>query len=210
MTVPKAFGGSYASLLKRGAVGGRTPPHVVTLPLSAWDDAREDKPAAPIPIGLKLPSEIDCESCQGEAEKAAERFAPAGDYDDKVTAYNDAIIRELIARCSTLAGDVTQPFFEMGALDVGSRLTRDGVQRMWQELEVLREASNASMPEIDAVEGFAHLVAMWDREAAWAYLPPEEKKKCFRLLEFVRQSLAEGEERAERMGEPPILTSSRG
>ncbi len=204
-SVEAALGGSFAALLKRGVVGGRTPPKVVELPLTAWDDGQSDKPTSPIPIGLKLPSETDNETSQAEAIKAGDTFAAGGDYEDKVRAYNDALMRELIARCTTLAADVTCPFFELAALDVGRRLTREGVQRLWQELEVLRTASDASMPELDAVEGFAHLLAMWERGSALKYLPREELKKCLRLLEFVRQSLAEGETRAEMAGESPLI-----
>jgi len=198
-----AFGGSYASLLKTGTLSVRKPVHSVTLPLNCWEDSQSDKPAGPLPIGLKLPSETDVGIAESEAEKMAERGNHV-EYDEKIKAYNRALICELVARCSTLAADVTAPFWEMGALDVGRRLTSDGVQRLWQELEVIRTASDASMPEIDPVEGFAHLLAIWERGIAWDHLPREEQKKCFRLLEFVRQTLAEGEAIAERAGIPLV------
>jgi len=203
-----ALGGTYENLLKREGGGSRKPPLVVTLPLSAWADEQTDKPSGPIPIGLRLPADDDAEVSQDEANKTADTFAAHGDYDDRVRAYNAALVREMVARCTCQAVDVTLPFFECGALDVRRRLTTDGITRLWQELEVLRSASDPSMPEIEPVEGFAHLLVMYDRGVAWDFMPREEQKKCRRLLETVRQLMQEGEARAEAAGVDPLLAAS--
>lgn len=199
----RILGGPFAAMLRREGPALRKPPKVVELPLSAWADGREDKPAAPIPIGLRLPSEDDVQRARDEASKAIEEFASRGDTDDRVSAYNDALVRELVASSACQAADVTKPFFEMASLDVRRRLTPDGVKRLYQEIEALRTGCDPAMPELDP-EGLAHLTAMLDRDVWKDHLPYEEAKRIRRLLEHARQELFEAEQRAERAGVPLV------
>jgi hypothetical protein len=197
---PKGRGGPFADLLKsRDGKLLRKPGRVVELPLTGWADEQADKPSSPIPIGIRLPSEDDIQRARDEALKAIDTFASRGDADDRIAAYNDALIRELVASCTCQSVDVTVGFFELGALDVRRRLTTSGVQRLYQEIDALITSSDASIPELDD-EGFSHLAVLWDRQIGLEHLPAEERRKVRRLLELCRQTLAEGEERAARAG----------
>lgn len=192
-------GGPFAELLRSGGKALRKPPKVVELPLTAWADGHSDKPAAPIPIGLRLLSSEERQRAADEADKAVAVFASQADEDGQTRAYNSALIAELVASAACQAADVTVGFFEMASLDVRRRLTASGIQRLWQELQALEAASEAAMPELD-VEGLAHLVAMLDRDVAFAQMPREEARRLKRLLEHVRVAMQEAELRAERAG----------
>lgn len=146
-----------------------------------------------------MPAELDLQRAEDEAAKAVEMFASHGERDDRIRAFNDALIREILAAATCQPMDVTQAWFEMGAHDIGARLTSEGIKRLYNEYEILRVGSDASMPEIDD-EGFAHLVVTHDRAIGLEHLPPEDARLCKRLLEAARQLLVEGEVRAERSG----------
>lgn len=199
MTAAQAVrGGSFADILaKQRGPALAAPPRVVELPLEAWVAGLTDRPAAATPIGLRLPSELETEA----AEEAALRSVAQrpGELDDRVAAYNNALIHELVARACTLAMDVTNAFFDMGAHSVKRRLTTNGIQRLWQELEALRASSDPSTPKAGDDE-FAHLIALWGRDAWHQGLPAVEATRIRRLLEHCRQVMAEGEERLEHAG----------
>lgn len=186
------------AMLRKAGPELRKPPHTVTLPLAAWADG-PSKPAAPTTIGMFTPSEEAIQIARRDALEAVATYAADGDDFDRNAVFNDAIIREILSRSTSLAIDVTQPFFDAGALGIARRLTTDGVKRLWHELETLIEGSSPAMPEATD-EGFSHLVAIWDRGIALDHMPTEEAKKIRRLVEYVRQSMAEAEERAERSG----------
>lgn len=150
-------------------------------------------------MGLRLASDEDKQRAQDEAAKAVSTFASAGDGDDKVRAYNDALITEIVAASTCQATNVQMPFFEMASLDVRRRLTTAGIRRLWEELEILEATAQPALPTITE-EGLGHLFAICDRAVAWEYLPKEEELRLKRLLEHARQSLAIGEEMAERDG----------
>lgn len=194
-------GGTFADLFKGGSDSRRKPPKVVTLPLDGWSDSERDKPSAPLPIGIRLPSPADDDRARDEAVKAVERLPAGAEQDDKILAFNNALIRERVAACACLAEDVTQGFFEMAAQDVMRRLSPSGLKRLWEEIEALQAGADVSLPELD-VEGLAHLTAMLDRAVGFEHMPREDAKRLKRLLEHVRQELQEAEVRAERAGVP--------
>jgi hypothetical protein len=192
-------GGPFSEILKERAGEFRRPPRVVTLPLACWADEHPDRPAAPIEMGLRVASDEDFQRAQDEAAKAVVTFASAGDGDDKVRAYNDALITEIVAACTCQATNVQMPFFEMAALDVRRRLTPAGIKRLWEELQILEATAQPALSTVTE-EGLGHLYAMLDRGVAWEYLPREEELRLKRLLEHVRLNLAVAEELAERDG----------
>jgi hypothetical protein len=176
--------------------GPQKPPCVVELPKSAWADGA----SAPIAIGLRLPAQNDYEEAAREALAASAGFAADGDEEDRAAAYNNVLMREVLARATCLAVDYVQPFFaSAGALELGRRLTADGVRRLWQELELLIVSENPALPEATD-EGMSHLIAIWDRGVALEKIPPEEARKIRRLIEFARQTLADVEAQADPHG----------
>lgn len=173
------------------------PPRVVELPPSAWSSTAKERPTTPVKIGLRLVSEDDRHQARETAIDAV--GLEVTEVSDRNDIFNSVLIRELVACGCCLALDERQPFFLSGGLEVAQRLTTDGVKRLWQELETLDIANRVAMPEAND-EGFSHLVAMWDRGAAFEYMPPEVAASLRRTVEYVRQEMADAEGRAEAMG----------
>lgn len=185
----------FAEILKAGP---RKPGRIVTLPTSAFAESAGDRPAAPVQIGLRLPSEQDFRRAQAEGSEREDELGPSADPDDRVRAFNSGVIVTLVAACSCLAMDATQPFFE-SYLEAEHRLTPDGLRLLWQALELLQVAENPSIPELTD-EGMSHLWAIWERGEALAAMPDVEAKKIRRMLEWARQTLALAEEQADALG----------
>jgi hypothetical protein len=184
----------YGDLLKEAARGGPPlPPRVIELPVSAWSADRPDRPMSPVSIGLRVPSDDDTEAAKDEAMQRVALLPSGVDPSDRIDAFNDALVANLVAAATCIPTDVTQRFFGMGEDEISIRLTTDGIKRLWQEIEMLRTAENPGMPEAGDEE-FSHLIALWERDAV-TLLPPEEAKQCRRLVEHVRQRLAEAEVR---------------
>jgi hypothetical protein len=174
----------------------RKPEHTVELPLSAWVEAT--RPTAPMRLGLTVPSEATEERIDKDSEQEALMLASDLGREQYVRFYNLAVTRELLFAATTLAVNVSQPFFS-SPLELQQRLTPGGVERLMDELRALRLSKSPAIPEIDDA-GSSHLDAMLIRGVAWDHMQPEEARACRRLLERCRQELADAEERAEQAG----------
>lgn len=189
-------GGTFARILEKRGGKLNPPPVVVDLPPAAFAGGDGKRAASLSRVGVRTLSETEVEAAQKAAEKALEP-------EDGGAEYNDNLCAEIVARASTQALDSGQPFFEMGALSVKNLLTPDGVRRLYQEYEVLRDGSNPAMPEAGPEE-FSHLIVLYERGLGMRALPRAEAKKVRRLLEWCRQALAVGEAQAVREGAPLI------
>jgi hypothetical protein len=193
--------GGFEKLLRGpGNLGPRKPPRVLSLKPSSWADSWKDKPQGPVDIGIRRLAEEDVQAAKGEAARlCAELTSDAADEDDRVSAYNDALLRVAAARGTSSVADVTVPFFTMGEDEIRQKMTPEGVRALWDAINALHIADSPLLPELDN-EGFGQLIAIWDRQVAFEYLPPGGAAQCLRLLEHVRQELEAAETRAERDG----------
>jgi hypothetical protein len=172
-----------------GQVGPRKPPRVISLKPSAWADSWKDKPQGPIDIGIRRVAEEDIQAAKSEAARICAEIVTSGaDEDDRVSAYNDALIRVAAARGTSSPVDVSAPFFVMGEDEIREKMTPEGVRALWDAINALHIADSPLLPEIGN-EGFGQLIAIWDREVAFDYLPPGGAAQIGRLLEHVRQEL---------------------
>jgi hypothetical protein len=186
----------YGDLLKIAERSGPPlPPRVVELPPSAWSADRPDRPMSAVSIGIRVPSDDDTEAAKEAAMERVAQLPSGADQSDRIDAYNDALVKNLVACSTCVPTDVTQRFFGMGEDEIDVRLTTDGVRRLWHEVEALRIAENPGMPEAGDEE-FSHLIALWERDAV-DLLPAVEAMQCRRLVEYVRQRLAEAETRVQ-------------
>lgn len=192
---------TLAELLKQPPGAALKPPRVIAIPPSAWASHRADKPADAVEVGLRLISEDDIQYARGEAIRIATEYVQNPDHqEERHEAFNDALMRVALGRALCQPHDVTQPYFLMGEDEIRVRLTSEGVRRLYQELEALHTSENPAMPEIDE-EGFAHLIAMWDRGLWLKYTERPERMRILRLLEACRQEMLEAETLAEAAGE---------
>ena len=175
----------FAGMLKKGA---RAPSRIVSLPPNAWADSRSDKPREPVEIGIRLMSEEDVQVARSQAAKTALELVPVGTEEDRVSAFNDALMRNAAERATCSPKNAESPFFVMGELEIRERITPEGVRRLWQEIEALHLASNPSLSEIDD-EGTAHLFALLHRDLL-DRLDRSDSQRVRRLLEMCRAELA--------------------
>ncbi len=187
----------FSKLLKPGKAAARLP-RVISLPPSAWADSREDKPREPVRIGIRLISDEDTQIARSTAAKIAVELVPVGGEDDRIAAYNDALMRVATEHGTCSPTNAEDPYFVMGELEIRQRLTPEGVRRVWHEIEALHASSNPSVSEIDD-EGLAHLFALLDRGVLDS-LEKSDAARVRRLLEMCRADLAEHEERHDTAG----------
>lgn len=179
----------FASLIKKGKSEGKRVPRLLSLPPGAWADSRSDKPREPVTIGIRLLSEEDVQVARSSAAKIAVELVPVGTEDDRIAAYNDALMRFAAERGTCSPTDAETPHFAMGELEIRERMTPEGVRRIWHEIEALHLVSNPSLAEIDD-DGLAHLFALVHRDAL-SSLNRSDAARLRRLLELCRAELAE-------------------
>jgi hypothetical protein len=190
---------NYGDFLKKSATGLPAAGRVVRVPPSAWADHREDKPVSDVEIGLRLPSENDIQAAREEAVKVLARYPEKAHEEEKILAFNDALMRHMIASSTCHPLNRLEHWFSLGADEIEVRMTTAGIQRLWNELEAFQIADSPAMPEAGD-EQFEHLIAMWSRGVGFDFMPPEEARKVKRLIEYARQQLAEAEMKAEGQG----------
>jgi hypothetical protein len=108
----------------------------MVLPRSAFADVWSGKPAGDVAIGLRVLSEADVQTARAEAAKLAVELHPE-DGDDRIDAFNDALVRWAVARGTTDPNDVRRPYFEAAEDTVRDALTSHGALAVYEALERL-------------------------------------------------------------------------
>jgi hypothetical protein len=131
------------------AASARKPPRVLSLPPSAFADTWKDKPAQPTRVGIKRIAEADQRAARVEAAKKADALHPSCTHDDPiwVEAYNQALMHACIGFALTQPEDLTQPLWSLQFDVLPHRLAEGGVERLFDELELLTVLDSPSRPE---------------------------------------------------------------
>jgi hypothetical protein len=131
------------------AMAARMPPRVLPMPLNAFADTWKDKPAQPLLVGLKRIAEADQRAARVEAVKKAEALHADLAHDDPiwVEAYNQALMHACLGFALTRPEDLTQPLWPLQFDVLPHRLTEGGVERLFDELELLTVLDSPSRPE---------------------------------------------------------------
>jgi hypothetical protein len=179
----------------------RKPPTTATLSPSAFSDDRTDKPTAPITVGVRLLSEQETQQAKGQAARVAWEFHESHqDEEEQVRAYNDALMRIAVSYGITAPERSDIAFFAMAELEVRQRLTPEGIRFLFHQIEQLHIAESPVIT-LAGQEEISHLVALLERGKGWDRLEAEERRRCGRLLEYVRMQLEDAEAEAEAAGE---------
>lgn len=126
-------------------VAARTPPRVIDLPVNAWSDDWEGKPTGPVKVGLRLLSEEDLITARATAMDLA-RDAHS-DAVGRIEAFNDHLMAWAVARSLCRSDDVSEPYLEAAHENVQIAFTSRGIQRLWEEIEVLHIELSALVAE---------------------------------------------------------------
>lgn len=153
------------------------------------------RPDEPVSIGLRLLSEADLQAARAGATKCAVDLFPGdGESDAAVLAYNDALLREVVARAACDPNDARQPYFQGDEEEVREALTSDGCRAVWDELERLAIERSPLAPLADDAE-IASLPAAWVRCAGM--LSVTKQRQLRRLAGFVLRALYDAETEGE-------------
>jgi hypothetical protein len=185
----------FAKLLRQSGAansGKRLPPKFLTLVPSDWADQRDDKPLEPVKVGIRLIAEQDTDIARAEAAKIAAELVTVGGEDDRIEAYNCALMRYAAQAGVCSPTDVDAPYFMLGEMEIRERLTPEGVRKIFNAIDALHVASNPSNGEIDD-EGSAELFALL-HAGAIDKLDKADAGQVKRLLEYCRAALAEASE----------------
>lgn len=174
----------------------RPPPGNVVVPPAAFDAAWERRPKTDVCIGLRFITDDDVQTARGQAAKLAFRLHPhamPGGLEEQpwADAFEDALIRHLIARGTCDPNDVTASWHgwrEAPEDMVGIALTVEGARLIFDAWERMRIATDITMPEATDAE-IATLA-----ERATARLKAIEPARAMRVRRLLRFCLDELEE----------------
>jgi hypothetical protein len=161
----------------------RKAPAVVELHPNAFADDYDMKPTAPTKVGVRLVGEGTLETARSWAAKKASRRHPAMTSADDVwcEAFNQALMQWVVARATCNPDDVTQPFWPCAEDVVPLALSSSGLQRLWEEHEMLLLTSSALSPEVDlnTCEALGQKLVSGE---FWTELSPMDGRKIRRLF----------------------------
>ena len=144
------------STLKQLTLSVRRPPEIRVFSPKIFASSYEKRPTDDIAVGIKLLSDFDISCAKGNASKTAWAMVPNhNSIDERVDAYNDALMRRIVCACTTDPNDLSKPWFKQGILEVEIALTSDGVKAIFDAYEaacmamspVYRELSEEELPD---------------------------------------------------------------
>ncbi len=166
----------------------RKPLRVVPLTSACFADDYDDKPEAPIKVGLRLVSQGDIDVARAEAERRAiEMHETPGQ--DRVDCFNDAIICGVVARTTCQADDARENFFSMPEDDVRRAFTPDALRMLYDEYDKMRIEHALLSPEADEGE-LAELASLLMSDDAWGALDEATSRRLRRLAYEILEVLS--------------------
>lgn len=164
------------------------PSGVLVMRPADWSPTIENRPTGDVAIGLRPLSPGDAiEARQLAAEKAWEDYPKEPDNDLRVEAFNDAVMRFVIARGTCDPNDAKKRSdLWMGIEDemVFAALTRQGARRVFDAIEAAEIATR-----VDQREATDEDIRALPELFAAAVLPPLVAARCRRLLGHVLETL---------------------
>lgn len=138
----------------------KAPPTFKLVPPDVFKDNWHERPTDPIAVGIRRISDKEVSLARSNAARSAWNLHRATDDEaNRILAFQNLLLRELIAASVCDPNDVTRP----GALDVDA-LTTEGVKYVWDLIDVFHASTSpcnreASFDELDALADMAPLAA---------------------------------------------------
>lgn len=178
--------------MKLHEIEARRPREVLTVPAFIWAETWHERPREPVAVGLRNVSEGEVLTAQSEALRHANEIVPSTTTHPKIVlwtdAYNDFLMRQLIARSVCDPNDVTAPSEALGAAPeefVLVRLNTPGVSFLFREIERFRIATDTSRREATNEE----IETIVDRFATLEALPKNHQARVRRVLAWAIDQL---------------------
>jgi hypothetical protein len=172
------------------------PPRVVEVPVSMFAEDWDKKPEFPAKLGVRHISDADVQAARSHASKVATQQHPnlsnEADRECWVEAYNDALMRWIVARAACSAVDAKQYFelWQEAPEDlVKHALTSEGVRFIFDAWEQMKlETSPLSTEATDE-----EIASMFDLiQVSLPELSPQRQARVRRMLGFCLSELIEG------------------
>ena len=186
-----SFRGALSSM---GAQGAVAPSRTLVLPPSIFASEWEQRPKDAVVVGLRLMPDAEEQTARGEALRFAAELHP--DFgDDWLDAYNDALLRWIVARGICDPNDVhkASDVLPMAEDQVRHALTSSGVRYIFDAIERMHIETSPIFEPADSDEVMG-LVARLTEDPELTELKPEAAARCRRLLRFVLLELRAAED----------------
>ncbi len=164
------------------AAKSNAPARVVTLPASAWAPSWAARPDGGVRIGLRLYAEADATAARAAASGSAWRLHPGeSEENERVEAYNGALMALMVARSTCHAEDASLPFWEVADDAVPTALTPGGIEFLFGEIDRMLVEDSPTAPEAGDEE-MAWLSAALASGEVWRSLDVAQVTRARRLL----------------------------
>lgn len=162
----------------------RAPHTTLVIPPSVFADEWPDKPLEDACVGLRLLSEQDVVAARGEAAKLA---VTIDDEDARIETYNDALMRNVVARAMCDPNDIHEAWFRMDEVAMVA-LTPEGTRHVFDAYERMRiERSPVQAEAADDAIATLHELAL----SALPLMTPARATRVRRLLAFCIDEMSE-------------------
>lgn len=157
-------------------------PKVVMLTPDGFANDWPGRPKVPVPVGVRLCSLEDIQFARAEASRvASEMHEPDSDERNWLDAFNDAIMRLVVARATCQPDDVSQPYWDVADENVKLALSEGGVIALWEAYDALKLETDQLSPQADD-EDLSKLVEILTDGSIWAVLDVGDAARVRRQL----------------------------
>lgn len=169
-----------------GKLPDAAPPAFVDVPPQCFREDWGPRPSDTVRVGLRHVAAGTEETARGEAAKyAVEMHKDAPDL--QVDAYQDALMRWIVAKATCQPSDVSRPFWKMAEDTVREALTSAGVRLIWDRYEKMLVETSPLDPEL-ADEDVGELIVLLET-GALKNMATSQATRARRLLRFVLNDL---------------------
>lgn len=183
---------TFAKIAKpqNAEAGPRKAPRKVILQPGAFADTWYEKPREAVCIGVRLVSSADVQAARAiaaEQVKAWYTDRKDGGYTDEAAAteaYNDAIMRHLVARATCDVNDVSKAYFPRAEDTIRDALTEEGIRLIWDEIVILHGSTAVGIPQANDADAARLGRILVDGDAINA-LGPSETLEVRTILGYV-------------------------
>jgi hypothetical protein len=175
---------------KKAAAERWVPPRIIMVQPTAFASEWADAPSEPVTMGLRHVSDDDLQKARAEAAKYATKMHGEDDQESLVDCFNDALLRQRIARTTCNAQDVRRPWFEFAEDTVRIALTTEGVKSIVHEIEVFETETSPLFPQATD-EDVLDLEAIIKQKPPWNSMSEAEQRGTRRLIGVVLERFGE-------------------
>ena len=187
---------AFADLVQSQAT---VPPRVIPLPASVWNTEYKDRPREETEAGLRRHAVRDTDTARAEASRHAWNMHPEPlDGDARTEAFNDALMRWLLARILCQPDNALEPLLDQQDDAIHEAFNDGGIRYLWSKVEewAVEESPLVRMATVSDVDHLVVLLA----DGALERLP---RARAVAVRRYLGAAIVELEAAGEVMPEDP-------